>query len=249
MTIWSMKANTRDLWRDGWAAGSIADYPRHGEQPGGPRRSTRTGSAGPGRADDRADRRGPDDRRRRGGRPPRRHRRSSTPAARERMQEARDVIEALVAAGAVVYGVTTGFGDLATVSIEPDDGRRLQENLLMSHAAGVGPAVPARDRPGDAAAARQHPGPRPQRLPAAARRSPARVPRRGHPPGGAGAGEPRRVGRPGAARPPGAAADRPRAGGVPRGRSSRRSSPFARRAWTRWSSRRRRGSPCSTGPR
>jgi histidine ammonia-lyase len=64
------------------------------------------------------------------------------PAARARMQEARDVIEALVEAGAVVYGVTTGFGDLATVSIRPDDTARLQENLLMSHAAGVGPAFP-----------------------------------------------------------------------------------------------------------
>ncbi len=64
------------------------------------------------------------------------------PDARARMQEARDVIEALVAGGAVVYGVTTGFGDLASVSIAPADAARLQENLLMSHAAGVGPAFP-----------------------------------------------------------------------------------------------------------
>jgi histidine ammonia-lyase len=60
--------------------------------------------------------------------------------ARERMQEARDVIESLVADGAVVYGVTTGFGDLASTFIAPADAERLQENLLMSHAAGVGPA-------------------------------------------------------------------------------------------------------------
>ncbi len=46
----------------------------------------------------------------------------------------------------------------------------------MSHAAGVGPAVPARGRPGDAPAAGQHARARPQRLPAAARRSAARVP-------------------------------------------------------------------------
>src|SRR3954463_12872804 len=59
--------------------------------------------------------------------------------ARERMQEARDVIDALVAAGEVVYGVTTGFGDLATTFIPPDDAAVLQENLLASHAAGVGP--------------------------------------------------------------------------------------------------------------
>jgi histidine ammonia-lyase len=62
--------------------------------------------------------------------------------ARARMQEARDVIEGLVAAGAVVYGVTTGFGDLATTSIDPARTGRLQENLLMSHAAGIGPAFP-----------------------------------------------------------------------------------------------------------
>ena len=62
--------------------------------------------------------------------------------ARERMQEARDVIERLVARGEVVYGVTTGFGDLATTSIPPDDAARLQENLLSSHAAGVGRPFP-----------------------------------------------------------------------------------------------------------
>ncbi|MEO8437734.1 MAG: histidine ammonia-lyase [Chloroflexota bacterium] len=62
--------------------------------------------------------------------------------ARGRMQEARDVIESLVAEGAVVYGVTTGFGALASTVIAPSDAGRLQENLLMSHAAGVGPAFP-----------------------------------------------------------------------------------------------------------
>ena len=62
--------------------------------------------------------------------------------ARERMQEARDVIEALVAEGAVVYGVTTGFGDLATTFIPPAQAGQLQRNLLMSHAAGVGPPFP-----------------------------------------------------------------------------------------------------------
>ncbi|HET9344241.1 MAG TPA: histidine ammonia-lyase [Candidatus Limnocylindrales bacterium] len=63
-------------------------------------------------------------------------------AARARMQEARDVVERLVAGGEVVYGVTTGFGDLATRFIPPGDAARLQENLLKSHAAGVGPVLP-----------------------------------------------------------------------------------------------------------
>jgi histidine ammonia-lyase len=63
-------------------------------------------------------------------------------AARGRMQEAREVIETLVARGEVVYGVTTGFGDLATTFIPPTDAERLQQNLLASHAAGVGRPFP-----------------------------------------------------------------------------------------------------------
>ena len=62
--------------------------------------------------------------------------------ARERMDEARQVIESLVAAGEVVYGVTTGFGDLASTFVPAADSERLQENLLMSHAAGVGAPFP-----------------------------------------------------------------------------------------------------------
>ena len=64
--------------------------------------------------------------------------------ARERMQESRDVIDRLVAEGAVVYGVTTGFGALADRSIAPADVERLQQNVLVSHAAGVGEPL-ARD--------------------------------------------------------------------------------------------------------
>ena len=62
--------------------------------------------------------------------------------ARARMEEARGVVARLVDAGEVVYGITTGFGDLATTFIPPADARRLQENLLASHAVGVGPALP-----------------------------------------------------------------------------------------------------------
>ncbi len=62
--------------------------------------------------------------------------------ARQRMAEARAVIDTLVARGEVVYGVTTGFGDLATTFIPPADAARLQENLIASHAAGVGRPFP-----------------------------------------------------------------------------------------------------------
>src|SRR3989304_306061 len=66
------------------------------------------------------------------------------PGPRERVREARSVIERLVASGEVVYGVTTGFGALATAYVPPDRARALQERLLLSHAAGVGdpPPVP-----------------------------------------------------------------------------------------------------------
>jgi histidine ammonia-lyase len=62
--------------------------------------------------------------------------------ARARMIEARDVVERLVAAGEVVYGVTTGFGDLASTFIAPEDSAQLQENLLLSHCVGVGDPLP-----------------------------------------------------------------------------------------------------------
>lgn len=64
------------------------------------------------------------------------------PGARRRMEEARAVVERLVAAGEVVYGVTTGVGALATTVIGPAEAAALQENLLVSHAAGVGPPLP-----------------------------------------------------------------------------------------------------------
>jgi histidine ammonia-lyase len=60
------------------------------------------------------------------------------PAAISRMQASRAVVDALVDEGAVVYGVTTGVGFLADRSIDRADAERLQENLLVSHAAGVG---------------------------------------------------------------------------------------------------------------
>ena len=53
-------------------------------------------------------------------------------------RRSRAVVDSLVADGEVVYGVTTGFGDLADVRIEPEQTAELQRNLVRSHAAGVG---------------------------------------------------------------------------------------------------------------
>src|SRR6266542_4959194 len=66
-------------------------------------------------------------------------------AARERMLAARKVVDRKVAAGETVYGVTTGLGSLANVRLEPDEVRRLQHDLLRSHAVGVGPPLGERE--------------------------------------------------------------------------------------------------------
>ena len=49
------------------------------------------------------------------------------------------LIDQWVRQGRAIYGVTTGFGAMSDVIISPSDTRQLQENVLMSHAAGVGP--------------------------------------------------------------------------------------------------------------
>jgi histidine ammonia-lyase len=56
----------------------------------------------------------------------------------ERIVKARKLIEQWVQKGRTIYGVTTGFGALSDVAISREDTRQLQENILMSHAAGVG---------------------------------------------------------------------------------------------------------------
>ncbi len=64
------------------------------------------------------------------------------PDISERMEPARAVVDATVASGEIVYGITTGFGALASTRIPPDEAETLQYNLIRSHASGVGPALP-----------------------------------------------------------------------------------------------------------
>jgi histidine ammonia-lyase len=63
--------------------------------------------------------------------------------ARPAVEAAAERIAAAAAGGAPVYGVNTGFGKLASLKIAPQDTAKLQENLILSHCAGVGPQVPA----------------------------------------------------------------------------------------------------------
>lgn len=61
-----------------------------------------------------------------------------TPAAVQRINQTRNLIDRWVNAEKRIYGVTTGFGALSDVAISAADTRQLQENILKSHAAGVG---------------------------------------------------------------------------------------------------------------
>jgi histidine ammonia-lyase len=57
------------------------------------------------------------------------------------LEEARAVIDGLAGSGQPVYGVSTGFGALATRFIDPALRTQLQRSLVRSHAAGSGPEV------------------------------------------------------------------------------------------------------------
>ncbi|MPY66420.1 histidine ammonia-lyase [Deinococcus sp. SDU3-2] len=64
-------------------------------------------------------------------------------AARERIRRARAVVERIVDGDEAVYGVNTGFGKFASVRVGRDQLAQLQHNLIVSHAVGVGEALPA----------------------------------------------------------------------------------------------------------
>ena len=61
-----------------------------------------------------------------------------TPEARDRVVRARAFVDERFADGHAIYGVTTGFGRLANVQIDPKDAAALQLNLVRSHASGTG---------------------------------------------------------------------------------------------------------------
>lgn len=55
-----------------------------------------------------------------------------------RVRRAEQAVSRLIAAGEIVYGITTGFGAFKDRIIEPDQVEQLQRNIVMSHAVGVG---------------------------------------------------------------------------------------------------------------
>ncbi|WP_420894162.1 histidine ammonia-lyase [Staphylospora marina] len=59
-----------------------------------------------------------------------------------RMEESSRYVQHLILENRTVYGVNTGFGKLCDTVIPPEETRRLQRNLIISHACGTGEPLP-----------------------------------------------------------------------------------------------------------
>lgn len=57
------------------------------------------------------------------------------------LDNSRRIVESILARREIAYGITTGFGKFKDEYIEPEYSRLLQRNLILSHAAGVGPPL------------------------------------------------------------------------------------------------------------
>lgn len=57
---------------------------------------------------------------------------------REQVARSRAIVEKLLLSETPIYGISTGFGDLSRIPISPAEREKLQRNLILSHAAGVG---------------------------------------------------------------------------------------------------------------
>ncbi len=70
---------------------------------------------------------------------------SISPEAEKAVNRARAYIEKKLDEGAIIYGLTTGFGQFANVFISRDETAELQHNLIISHTCALGDAYPQRD--------------------------------------------------------------------------------------------------------
>ncbi|MFA6940923.1 MAG: histidine ammonia-lyase [Clostridiaceae bacterium] len=59
--------------------------------------------------------------------------------AKEKVINSRKIVDKIVNQGRVVYGITTGFGKFADVTISQEKSKSLQRNLILSHSCGCGP--------------------------------------------------------------------------------------------------------------
>lgn len=60
---------------------------------------------------------------------------------RRKVQASHEAVAHIVAKGAAVYGINTGFGPLCTTKISKEETNLLQTNILQSHSVGVGAPV------------------------------------------------------------------------------------------------------------
>jgi histidine ammonia-lyase len=67
---------------------------------------------------------------------------SLTPSHVERVRQSAEAVQRILAKNEPVYGINTGFGRLASVRIGASDLARLQQNIVLSHCAGVGETLP-----------------------------------------------------------------------------------------------------------
>ena len=66
-----------------------------------------------------------------------------SPESISRMAESRERVERLAVSDRAVYGVSTGFGALAATRVPPERRTEMQHAIIRSHAAGMGPELPA----------------------------------------------------------------------------------------------------------
>ena len=64
------------------------------------------------------------------------------PAAVERINKCREMLEKKITAHEIMYGVNTGIGELADVVLTPEQVERYQKYIIYSHAAGYGKPLP-----------------------------------------------------------------------------------------------------------
>ncbi len=64
-----------------------------------------------------------------------------TPEAIDKVNTCRKKVEIMANGNKAVYGINTGFGPLCDVQITPNETSKLQENLLITHAVGVGKPI------------------------------------------------------------------------------------------------------------
>lgn len=63
-------------------------------------------------------------------------------SARERVRNCRKVLEEIIEKGDVIYGINTGFGALSSIRISHENLKKLQLNLIRSHAGAIGEPLP-----------------------------------------------------------------------------------------------------------